>query len=347
VQSGSGIKTFVYTYDPVGNRLTEQIDGTTIAASYNALNQLTTVAGGSGLAATYEWDAEHHLVSVSADSQRTEFTYDGFGRRVGIRLLVNDVEVLKRRFLWCNNDICEERTSDGAVTKQFFPQGMKVVTGTTVGSYFYTKDHLGSVRELLDALGTVRAVFNYDPYGSQTRIAGDLESDFRFTGHFYHAETSLSLTKFRAYDPSLGRWLSRDLLLKAEVLQNPNLYAYVSNDPINMVDSLGEDAWGWVKKTAAEILFIVATTASAGPPPTPIEPVLPTEPGPKPPGTPMDGPPPPPGGPPNLPGGGGGGAGGGGDDDWPPWLPKPRLPCFGPYPFPNLPHLPGPDDTRA
>jgi hypothetical protein len=53
--------------------------------------------------------------------------------------------------------ICEERDAAGAVTKRFFPQGMKVESGPAAGNYYYTRDHLGSIRELTDSSGNVRA----------------------------------------------------------------------------------------------------------------------------------------------------------------------------------------------
>jgi RHS repeat-associated protein len=238
-EGGNVVKTSGYSYDPAGNRLTEQVDATTRQFSYNALNQLTSVEGDDGPAATYKWDAEHRLISVSSVNQETQFTYDGLGRRVGIRQLVDGSEVSNRRFVWCDNEICEERTPTGIVVKQFFQQGMKVETGATAGKYFYTRDHLGSVHELIDNTGSVRARFNYEPYGAQNRISGDLDVDFGFTGHFYHGETGLNLTSFRAYDPKLARWLSRDPLANGERWFGSNLYTYVEGDPLNRVDPDG------------------------------------------------------------------------------------------------------------
>jgi hypothetical protein len=48
----------------------------------------------------------------------------------------------------------------------------------------------------------------------------------------------LSLTMYRAYDPNLGRWLSRDPL--GEVA-GTNLYAYILNNPLRFIDILGLD----------------------------------------------------------------------------------------------------------
>jgi RHS repeat-associated protein len=56
---------------------------------------------------------------------------------------------------------------------------------------------------------------------------------------FWCAEAELALTRYRAYDPELGRWLSRDPLENAELSVGPNLYAYVNNNPISNVDPLG------------------------------------------------------------------------------------------------------------
>src|SRR5206468_912762 len=148
--------------------------------------------------AAYQWDAEHRLLSVQAGSRLTSFDYDGFGRRVGIRELVDGEEVSNKRYIWCGPEICEERTVVGAVAKRFFPLGVKVEIGPAGGEYFYARDHLGSIRELTDETGSVRARFNYDPYGSESQIEGDLESDFGFTGHFSHGGTGLDLTRFRA-----------------------------------------------------------------------------------------------------------------------------------------------------
>ena len=237
---GALAASFSYSYDPAGNRLTEQANGATNLASYNALNQLSTVSNGVAGSRTNEWDAENRLTAVTVGNQRTEFAYDGLGRRVSIRQLVGGTEVSLRRFVWSDDELCEERDATGAVvTKRFFPQGMRIESGPSPGAYYYTRDHLGSIRELTDGSGAVRARYSYDPYGRRTKSAGDVDADFGFTGMFWSNGAALGLTRFRAYDPELGRWLSRDPFEDAELDQGPNLYAFVEDNPINLTDPLG------------------------------------------------------------------------------------------------------------
>jgi RHS repeat-associated protein len=142
--------------------------------------------------------------------------------------------------VWCGNHICEERDASGTnITKRFYPQGVALETGPTAGAYYYTRDHLGSVRELTDGAGNVRARYSYDPFGRRTKVSGDLDDDFGFAGMFWSPEVNLAFTHFRAYDPDQGRWLSRDPLPNAEIRQGPNLYAYVGNEPVKRTDPMG------------------------------------------------------------------------------------------------------------
>ena len=62
------------------------------------------------------------------------------------------------------------------------------------------------------------------------------DADFGFAGMYEHARSGLNWTMFRAYNSSLGRWLSRDPLGEQV---GTNLYSYVGNDPVNVLDPLG------------------------------------------------------------------------------------------------------------
>jgi RHS repeat-associated protein len=90
--------------------------------------------------------------------------------------------------------------------------------------------------------GTVVARYDYDPYGRSTTVLGTTPTDFNFTGLYRHSKSNLDLAVFRAYDPDLGRWLSRDPIEEQDGL---NLYAYVHNTPSNAIDPYGLKKTGW------------------------------------------------------------------------------------------------------
>jgi RHS repeat-associated protein len=101
---------------------------------------------------------------------------------------------------------------------------------------YYTRDHLGSVREMLNSSGTIVARYSYDPYGRTTLVSGTNLATKQYANYYVHAASGLYLTKYRAFDPATGRWLSRDPIGEDGGL---NLYGYVSNDPEEFSDILG------------------------------------------------------------------------------------------------------------
>jgi RHS repeat-associated protein len=237
MQSGAPIHDFLYNYDSANNRTQEQIDAVSRTLSYNVINEITTSSLTSTNTATYEWDGEHRLSAINQGSRRTELSYDGKDRWVRIVEKDGGSTLSDRHYVWAGTELCEERDATGAtVLRRFFTQGVQVLSGPNAGNYYYSFDHLGSVREMLDGGGSVRARYDYNPFGRRTRTAGDLDADFGFTGHFYHASSGLHLALYRAYDADLGRWLNRDPLEESQQL---NLFSYAANDPVNRFDPLG------------------------------------------------------------------------------------------------------------
>ena len=152
-QGGLPVQTFNYTYDDADNRTSEQINGVQRLSYHNAQNQLTAISNGVPSSVDYEWDATHRLVAINNGPHRTEFSYDGFSRRTRIVEKDNGIKLTDRRYLWCGAEICEERDSTGStIRKRLYGQGESIVASDAalpVGNYFYNRDHLGSVRELV------------------------------------------------------------------------------------------------------------------------------------------------------------------------------------------------------
>lgn len=208
-----------------------------VVSKYDLDGNCTNVST-PGTNIVYIWDAENRLASISkyvtnsATLYTTKFYYDGFSRWCQIVEMSNSVIESTQRFVWCGLRKCEERSGSDVVTKRFFEQGEQI----SGNSYYYIRDQSGSVQTMVDANNMIRADYDYDPYGNQTQIQGDLSSDFGFDGYYSHTPSGLSLTVYRAYDPVSGRWLNRDPIGENGGL---NLYGYVGNDPINFKDPTG------------------------------------------------------------------------------------------------------------
>jgi RHS repeat-associated protein len=228
------------TYDADGN-LTRQSASLSLGDGDNGANNVEL----SG-PRTYQWDGVNRLTSVGYVPPgsnnvlgTTEFTYDGLDRLVRIIEKTGQTITGDRRFVWCGLAICQERDSQENVVKRFFAQGLQVEAasvGSPRGQYYYGRDHLGSIRSLTDGTGGVRAVYEYDAYGVRQRVTGDVSADFGFTGLLYHGRSHLCLALYRAYDPVLKRWLSRDPAVEGG---GPSLYAYTDNNPTDEIDPLG------------------------------------------------------------------------------------------------------------
>ena len=261
---GNLARSFGYNYDPAGNRILASRNvvaaGENVSRewSVNALNQLTgeTVGPESGTAftydadgnllsdgtRTYEWDAENRLVAVNyGNGQRVEWSYDAFSRRVKQHDTGGDESV--RDLIWEGMAIIESRDESSGEIRRYYGNGEERQTDpanpATILRLYYTTDHLGSIRELVDGDGTIRARYEYGPYGERTKLpGGDLDADFGYTGHYTHDASGTVLAPYRGYNPPTGRWLSRDPI---EEEGGINLYGYVGNGPINAVDPLGLD----------------------------------------------------------------------------------------------------------
>ncbi len=225
----------VIAHDVDGNTSTNNYQvvipsGTGVSPTYDGNGNLTS--NGNGQA--YTWDAQNELTTITYTGGGTSsFLYDAMGRRISIVEKNSSGTVTStKQIVWVGSRMAEERDASNTVTKRFFFQGEQI-SGT---NYYYTRDHLGSIREMVDNSGAVQARYAYDPYGRATKISGSLDSDYQYAGYYEHVASGLNLTLFRAYDPNTAKWLARDPL--GEDI-GPNLYAYVNNEPTGLIDPLG------------------------------------------------------------------------------------------------------------
>jgi RHS repeat-associated protein len=243
-----GSTTESYTYDPVGNRLSNLSSS---GWSYNSANELgsrtgfnytydnngntlTSVAGSN--TTTYAWDYENRLTSLTLPGSggTVSFKYDPFGRRI-YKSSSSGTSV----FAYDGDNVVEETNASGTAVARY-SQGLNIDEPLAMlrssATSFYHADGLGTVTSLSNTSGSTAQTYTFDSFGNQTGSSGSLTNSFRYTAREFDAETSLYYYRARYYDPQSGRFVSED---PRRFRGGINFYAYVSNRPPTKVDPLG------------------------------------------------------------------------------------------------------------
>jgi RHS repeat-associated protein len=111
--------------------------------------------------------------------------------------------------------------------------------------YRYTlSNHLGSSTVGLDENADVISYEEYHPYGTTAYESGRNASEvklkrYRYTGMERDEESGLNYHSARYYALWLGRWTSND---QNKLVDGPNLYSFVKDNPINQIDTNGNQS---------------------------------------------------------------------------------------------------------
>ena len=127
------------------------------------------------------------------------------------------------------------------------------------GTFFPCYDANGNITDYVDGNGTVRAHYEYSPFGETIVQSGDLAHTFRFrfSTKYWDEETRSYYYGYRHYAPKLGCLLSRDPI---EEIGGINLYPICSNDLINKLDRLGLWSLSFKGEWAASEINMVQST---------------------------------------------------------------------------------------
>jgi RHS repeat-associated protein len=105
-------------------------------------------------------------------------------------------------------------------------------------TYYLAYDQVGSLRVVADSAGDVVKRIDYDSFGNMIADTNkDFKIPFGFAGGLHDRDTRLIRFGYRDYDPDVGRWTAKDPILCAG--GNTDLYGYVLNDPVNLIDPDG------------------------------------------------------------------------------------------------------------
>lgn len=232
-----------YTYDPVGNRLSEETNIGTKTYLYDDSNRLASVDG-----VTYTWDDNGNLLSdgtntyaydsanrLTSVNGTTTYQYNGLGDRIS-----QTVNSVTTNYTLDLNTGLTQVLSDGT-TEYLYGNGR--IAQVNPAAEYFLGDALGSVRQMADANGEITFARGYDPYGVVTYTTGASQTEFGFTGEQYGEygdSTQLLYLRARHYSPADGRFTSRDTW--AGDYQNPlsyNKWLYAYSNPVKYIDPTG------------------------------------------------------------------------------------------------------------
>jgi len=257
-------RTAHYTYDGLGNRLTETAkdnSGLIMANrsyTYDDVNRLMSITDLLGTDhVTFEYDKNGNTVSKVRGGIKTDYLYDpkdylrvvsqggsniaAFdynheGMRIGKSGAGGEV-----RYIYDDRSVLMEIGSSGnTVAKYNYGDHLISLKHVTQGTQFYLFSDLGSVSNLTNPDGSERCSYRYDAWGNFRENCAGSWNRKTFTGKEWDEETGLYYFGARFYDPEIGRFISQDVH-PGEIATPPSLhrYLYAYANPLRYVDLSG------------------------------------------------------------------------------------------------------------
>jgi RHS repeat-associated protein len=247
-----------FDYDPNGNRTfgynrtaetthTGMFDDQDRLLSYGPFDFTYTANGEletktnreTGDAWLFQYDALGNLLTVGLpNGDLVEYLVDAAGRRVGKK----KNGVLLKQWIYRNAlKPVAELDGSGALVSEFV-YGSKSNVPDYVrrggGTYRVISDQLGSPRYVVNVANSadVPSTATYTSFGQVTGTGLDW-MPFGFAGGMYEPDSGLVRFGARDYDPASGRWVQKDPIVFSG--GQANLFVYVTNDPLNLVDPTG------------------------------------------------------------------------------------------------------------
>ena len=213
----------------------------------------------------YVWDAENRITlaesqtsAPSASKRKVSIDYDGGGRMVrrveydgGSGSYVQSSDIKFARDGWqiiaeINGSTGQRLRSyiwgldlSGSLTGASGVGGLLAVNSASAGTHFCVIDGNGNVVAMVSGIeGSRSAAFEFDPFGQTLRRSGSAVTENLFRFSTKRADDTLDLIsyEYRGYNPSAGRWLSRDPIGERAGV---NLSGFINNNTPSSFDKLG------------------------------------------------------------------------------------------------------------
>ena len=137
----------------------------------------------------------------------------------------------------------DEVYENGALSKYLFTDGYASLETNTPVFHYFTKDHLGNIRTVVNEQGSLEQVTHYYPFGAIFADAGINQAlqPYKFNGKELDRMHGLDWYDYgaRMYDPVICTWTTIDPLAHKYPSFSP--YVFCANCPINIFDPNGKE----------------------------------------------------------------------------------------------------------
>jgi RHS repeat-associated protein len=254
----SGGSVVAYVYDGAGNRLEKNEGGVITTYTYDEDDRLLSSSDGwnyqndnngnlmersdGSVSYSHSYDHENRLIAVNASiPTQISYTYSARGYRIS-RSVDGTATLFLYDFLGSSglgNVLGEYSANPGELIAALVhgpgvdePLGLEDDTGT----YLYHSDALGSITALTNLTAAQAARYRYEVFGDFREKSG-LNNTYGFTARENGDAEGMYYYRARSYLPEIGRFVQRD---PAGMVDGPNLYTYVGNNPVVRTDPTGE-----------------------------------------------------------------------------------------------------------
>src|SRR5258708_2344103 len=245
-----------WVYDRFGNRTTQTVTAGSGPPNALTIDKNTNRIVGAGYDAagnmtndnvnTLAYDAESKLVSNLSNGVTTTYSLDGNGLRVK-KAVQNGITTV---YIFSGSKVIAEYDNGAAISapsREYIYAGAQLVAKMEGGitNYFHP-DHL-STRAITDSLGNVAGTRGHYPFG-ETWYETSTPTKWKYTPYERANQAGKNYPMPRTSINRYGRFSTIDPLSgSSSNPQSLDRYAYVLNDPTNLVDPLGLITcyWTW------------------------------------------------------------------------------------------------------